>query len=327
MKRREFITLIGGCAAAARLPAAQAQARIPVIGSLNSAAAAPMTILFAAFRRGLSEAGYIEGQNVAIEYRFAEGQYDRLPSLAADLVNRQVSVIASSGGTVSALAAKAATSTIPIVFISDSDPVKIGLVASINRPGGNVTGIYQLTAGLEAKRFELLHELVPEATKIAVLLNPNYSDADAQIGEVQGAARALGLQAHILKASNESDFDTAFSTAKEERAGALLVASDPFFFSRRSQIVALAAHYAVPAIYQFREFADAGGLMSYGTRITETYRQVGVYSGQILKGAKPTELPVVQSAKFEFVINLRTAKSAGITISSRLLVQADEVIE
>src|SRR4051812_49851521 len=192
MKRREFITLIGGCAAAARLPAAQAQARIPVIGCLNSAAAAPMANLFAAFRRGLSEAGYIDGQNVAIEYRFAEGQYDRLPSLAADLVNRQVSLIATSGGTVSALAAKAATATIPVVFISDSDPVKIGLVASINRPGGNVTGIHQLTAGLEAKRFEMLHELVPTATKIAVMLNPDYPDAEAQIGEVERAARSLG---------------------------------------------------------------------------------------------------------------------------------------
>src|SRR3954454_21012223 len=327
MRRREFIFAVGGAAATAWPLAARAQPAIPVIGCLNSLAAAPIAHLLAAFRQGLSETGYIEDQNVKIEYRLAEGHYDRLPSLAADLVNRQVSVIATGGGTVSALAAKASTTTIPVVFISDSDPVKLGLVASINRPGGNVTGIHQLTAGLEAKRFELLHELVPAATRIAVLLNPNYSDFEAQIGEVQEAARSLGLQAHILKASDERDFDAAFSTVKDQRAGGLLVASDPFFFSRRSQIVALAAHHAVPAIYQFKEFADVGGLMSYGTRITDSYRQVGVYSGQILKGTKPTELPVVQSSKFEFVINLKTAKSVGVTISWGLLVQADEVIE
>jgi putative ABC transport system substrate-binding protein len=326
MRRREFIAGLGGAAAVWPL-AARAQAAIPVIGALNSAAAAPIAPLLAAFRLGLGEAGYVEGQNLAIEYRLAEGQYDRLPSLAADLVRRRVAVIATGGGTVSPLAAKNATPTIPVVFVYDDDPVKVGLVTSISRPGGNVTGIHQLTTGLEAKRLGLLHELAPNVTTMAVLVNPDYPDAGIQIKEVEEAARTLGLRLRILKARIESDFDTAFATIVQQRAGALLVASDPFLFSRREQLVALAAHHMVPAIYQFRQNAAVGGLMSYGTRITDSYHQVGVYTGKILKGAKPADLPVVVSTRFEFVINLNTAKALGIKFSDNLLSLADEVIE
>src|SRR5262245_19221127 len=324
--RRKFIALLGG-AAAWPLAARAQQAGIPVVGVLYSGSSEMFSTLMAAFRQGLDEAGYVEGRNVALEIRLADGHYDRLPSLAAELVRRQVAVIVTAGGQNSAFAAKASTATIPIVFTTGGDPVRSGLIVSLNRPGGNVTGVTNLTAELEPKRLEILRELVPAARRIAVLVNPAYQDVQLRVEEIHAAGRAFSKQIQVLQASTESAIGTAFAELAERRAGALLVSSDPFFFSRRHEIVALAAQYAVPAIYQWREFAQIGGLISYGASRNYALREAGVYVGKILRGARPSDLPVQQAVKLELVINLNTAKTLGIEIPPTLLARADEVIE
>jgi putative ABC transport system substrate-binding protein len=326
IRRRDFITLLGG-AVAWPLAAGAQQPRMPVIGFLGFGSPDESADRVPAFRQGLREAGFVEGQNVAIEFRWGEGRYDSLPALVSDLVRRQVVVIAALGGTASALAAKAATTTIPIVFATGGDPVGLGLVASLNRPGGNITGVTVLNAELGAKRLELLHEMVPAATIIAALFNPANPDAKTQTGLVQAAARALGLELHVLHATSPADFETVFAGLAKLRAGALAISGDQLFISSTEQLADLAARHAVPTIFPFREFAVAGGLMSYGTDRAYSARLAGAYAGRLLKGEKPADLPVQQSTKFELVINLKAAKALGITVPITLFGRADEVIE
>jgi putative tryptophan/tyrosine transport system substrate-binding protein len=326
VKRRTFITLLGG-AAAWPLAARAQQAAMPVVGFLNSASPTAWAHLAAAFLQGLGEMGYIEHRSVGIEWRWAEGRYERLPALAADLVRRQVAVIVATGGLPANFAAKAATKDIPIVFSTGQDPVKTGLVASLSRPGGNITGVNLFVSQMEGKRLGLLRELVPTAALTGVLLNPTNPPAESQLKDIQEAARAVGQQIHIANAKSEHDFAAAFATLAQLRAGALLVAADPFFNSRRDDIVGLAAQHAIPTIYEQREYVMAGGLMSYGTSLSEGYRQIGLYTGRILKGEKPADLPVFQASRFEFVINLKTAKALGIEVPPNLSARADEVIE
>jgi putative tryptophan/tyrosine transport system substrate-binding protein len=328
MRRREFITLLGGAVAAWPLTARAQQPAMPVIGLLGSESLDLWASRMRAFHQGLSETGYVDGRNVAIEYRWAEGHNDRLPALAADLVRRRVTVMVAPGSTPATLAAKAATSTIPIIFWIGGDPIELGLVASLNRPQGNLTGVTTLNHGLVAKRVELLHEVVPGTSSIAVLINPTSPTlTKTTIEEAQTAARSLGLELHILNASTERDFDAAFANLNQLRAGGLVIGTDTFFSSRLEQLAALSVRHAVPTVYHFREFAAAGGLIAYGGSLAEAFRETGVYTGRILKGEKPTDLPVQQVTKVELFINLKTAWGLGLDIPLPLIGRANEVIE
>jgi putative ABC transport system substrate-binding protein len=327
MQRRDFITLLGGAAVAFSHPARAQQPAVPTIGYLSTRSPGEAKYVTDAFTHGLNESGYVEGRNLAIEFRWAELQYDRLPALASDLVRRQMAVIAAVGGAHSGLAAKALTSTIPIVFVSAGDPITFGLVTSLSRPDGNVTGITMTTVALAPKRLEVLHELVPAPAMIAMLANPTSPYFEPETKDVIGSARALGRQVQVLYAGTAQEIEAAFATLVQQRAGALLVSGDPYFDSQRDRLVALTARHAIPAIYQWREFAAIGGLVSYGTSITDAYQQAGAYVSKILKGAKPADLPVLQPTRYELVINLKTAKALGLTVPVSLLGRADELIE